>query len=205
MGACLEPVPSRDWTGWGFAPCACVHGSAALRCCGRPAGTVCSGAAGQLVWPGCPSGAPVLGGNAARSGGRHERTADSGKAAPAGASGAGAAAELGSVGSDGRRHGKGRSGGAVGACLGASRGGRYGGSSGHTRCRCRASDLHERIGARAARRFRCSALRSPSNRSGDRRREHTRVAAAPNCSGSSCRIRYTHKACLLPLLTQRAC
>lgn len=205
IGVRPKCLAAEVWSHQGSWPRGHANGSEVPHRCGRPAGTECSDGACQRARPVSPTGVPVPGGSAVRSGGRHEGTADSGGAAQEGASGACAAAEPGGVGSSGRKLGSGRSGCAACARSGVGQGGRCDGSSGHTHCRCRASGPHERVGAHGGLRPVRSARRTLDSGSGCRHHGRAHAAAAPNCSGSSFHTHCTHKACrLLPLRQQRA-
>lgn len=182
------------WSCQGSGPHGRAHGTAARCCCETPVGTVHSGGAGRRPGQVSPTGAPSPGGSTAHSGGRCGSTADSGWAAQVGAGGAGAALELGGVGSGGRKHGRGRSGCAACERSGADRGGHCGRSSGRSHCRCRASGRYGRVGVLGGRRPVRSVHRSLGNGSGCLRHGHARAAAAPYCSGNSCRNHCTRKA-----------
>lgn len=183
----------------GWEQCGRVHDCAALHCCGRPEGTVYSGGARQ-GWgqPGCQLGAPAPGGNAARSAGKHVHTVGSGKAVRAGVCGCDAATAQVGEGSGHRTGGMGRRGCAYDGHPGAGRVGRYGGSSGHTRCKCRASGLRGSAYEHAGRQPVRSARHTPGSGNRYHHHGHAHAAAALCCSGSSFHTRCMRRVCPLP-------
>lgn len=180
-----------------------ANASEVPRHCRKPVSTVYSGGACQWAQLVSPRDAPVLGGNAGRSAGRREGTEDSGRAAREGASDACAVVGPGGVGSNGHKCGSGRSGHAACAHSGAGQGGRCGGSSGHIRCRYRGSGRHGHVGVNGGLQPVHNAHRTLDSANGYHCHGRAHAVAALNCSGSSCHIHCTCKACpLLPLMQQ---